>query len=371
MTTTRSSASRATRRPRRSRRPTASWPASCTRTSTRATTRRSASRTSRGPTTCCRTPRSAADLRHRRRPQRRPAAGSARASASATSSRASSARASRAARCRASARARTRWCASTSSSPRPSSAPQREISVDTAVVCGVCQGSCCQPGTGPAPCGTCGGRGQVQRVARSFLGQVMTTAPCPTCGGYGTVIPSPCLECSGEGRVRTRRTLTIKVPPGVDTGTRIQLTGQGEVGPGGGPPGDLYVEIREQRHEHVPPPRRRPALHRPGADDGRGARHHPRDRHPRRRREDRPGARHAVRRGAHAAGYGVTGLRAGRARRPARARRRADARPGSTSSRRQLLAELAELRGETRPSGRMASAHGGVFGKLRERFAGR
>jgi molecular chaperone DnaJ len=71
----------------------------------------------------------------------------------------------------------------------------------------------------------------------------MTTRPCPQCQGFGTVNPRPCLECSGDGRVRTRRTLTIKIPAGVDHGTRIQLAGEGEVGPGGGPPGDLYVEL--------------------------------------------------------------------------------------------------------------------------------
>jgi molecular chaperone DnaJ len=86
-------------------------------------------------------------------------------------------------------------------------------------------------------------------VQRSFLGQVMTARPCPQCQGYGTLIPHPCPECAGEGRVRTRRTITVKIPPGVDTGTRIQLTGEGEVGPGGGAPGDLYLEIVEAQHE--------------------------------------------------------------------------------------------------------------------------
>lgn len=124
----------------------------------------------------------------------------------------------------------------------------REVTVDTAVVCTTCHGSCSRPGTGPVTCVECQGRGSVQRVARSFLGNVMTTAPCAACGGFGTIIPDPCPECSGEGRVRTRRTLTVNVPAGVETGTRIKLTGQGEVGPGGGPAGDLYVEIRERRH---------------------------------------------------------------------------------------------------------------------------
>jgi len=72
--------------------------------------------------------------------------------------------------------------------------------------------------------------------------------PCPTCRGFGTVIHSPCSECSGDGRVRARRAITVSVPPGVDIGTRIQLSGEGEVGPGGGPAGDLYVEIDVARH---------------------------------------------------------------------------------------------------------------------------
>jgi molecular chaperone DnaJ len=86
-------------------------------------------------------------------------------------------------------------------------------------------------------------------VQRSFLGQIMTTAPCSACQGFGTIIPEPCVECAGEGRVRSRRTITVNVPAGVETGTRIRLTSQGEVGPGGGPAGDLYVEIREKAHE--------------------------------------------------------------------------------------------------------------------------
>ncbi|MBZ2195218.1 molecular chaperone DnaJ [Occultella gossypii] len=124
----------------------------------------------------------------------------------------------------------------------------RDLEVETAVVCTTCQGTCCQPGTHPKTCDTCQGRGSVQRVARSFLGQVMTTAACAVCGGYGTIITDPCTECSGEGRVRTRRTVRVNIPAGVDEGTRIKLSGQSEVGPAGGPPGDLYVEIREKPH---------------------------------------------------------------------------------------------------------------------------
>jgi len=124
----------------------------------------------------------------------------------------------------------------------------KNIEVDTAVACGTCQGSCCAPGTSPVTCGVCHGSGTVQRIARSFLGQVMTNTPCAACQGFGTTIPNPCAECSGEGRVRSRRTISIDVPAGVETGVRIKMSGQGEVGPAGGPAGDLYFEIRERKH---------------------------------------------------------------------------------------------------------------------------
>jgi molecular chaperone DnaJ len=124
----------------------------------------------------------------------------------------------------------------------------REIHVDTAVPCTTCSGQGTAPGTSSRTCDICHGRGEVQQVTRSFLGQVMTARPCANCQGFGSVIPHPCLECGGDGRVRTRRSLTIKVPPGVDTGTRIQLSGEGEAGPGGGPAGDLFVEVVEVPH---------------------------------------------------------------------------------------------------------------------------
>ncbi|MGA8115369.1 MAG: molecular chaperone DnaJ [Actinocatenispora sp.] len=123
------------------------------------------------------------------------------------------------------------------------------LTVDTAVVCGTCQGAGTAPGTHPATCDMCGGRGEVQSVQRTFLGQVMTTRPCGNCQGFGTVIPNPCGTCGGDGRVQTRRTVTVKIPSGVEDGMRIRLAGQGEVGPGGGPPGDLYVEIHERPHD--------------------------------------------------------------------------------------------------------------------------
>lgn len=128
---------------------------------------------------------------------------------------------------------------------------EREIGVETAIICTKCGGDGCAPGTSPKTCDICRGRGEVQQVTRSFIGQVMTSRPCGSCQGFGTVIPSSCSECSGDGRVRARRTIEVKIPAGVETGNRMQLSGQGEVGPGGGPAGDLYVEIVVEEHEYL------------------------------------------------------------------------------------------------------------------------
>lgn len=124
----------------------------------------------------------------------------------------------------------------------------REVKVDTAVACGVCAGSGAAAGSSPQTCGTCHGQGEVASVQRSFLGEIRTLRPCAACRGFGSIIPDPCRECSGEGRVRSRTSLNVKIPAGVDDGTRVQLAGEGEVGPGGGPAGDLYVEVRVRRH---------------------------------------------------------------------------------------------------------------------------
>jgi molecular chaperone DnaJ len=124
----------------------------------------------------------------------------------------------------------------------------KEIQVDTALVCPTCTGTGAAAGHQPTECSMCRGRGEIQSVQRSFLGQVMTSRPCPQCQGYGTVITHPCPECNADGRVRTRRTLKVKIPAGIDDGTRIQLSGEGEVGPGGGPAGDLYVEVSTRAH---------------------------------------------------------------------------------------------------------------------------
>ena len=125
----------------------------------------------------------------------------------------------------------------------------KEVTFDSAVVCEECTGAGTAPGTFPETCGTCSGRGEVSQVQRSFLGQVMTTRPCPRCGGVGTTITSPCPACRGDGRVPKRRSVTVKIPAGVEHGMRIRLSGEGEAGPGGGPAGDLYVQVVEREHE--------------------------------------------------------------------------------------------------------------------------
>ena len=125
----------------------------------------------------------------------------------------------------------------------------KDLTVDTATLCTVCHGSGCTPGTSPMTCEVCHGAGETQQVQRSLLGQVITSRPCRVCRGFGDVIPDPCRQCNGEGRVRARRTVRANIPAGVGDGIRVRLSGQGEVGPGGGTPGDLYVEVRELPHE--------------------------------------------------------------------------------------------------------------------------
>lgn len=125
----------------------------------------------------------------------------------------------------------------------------RELEVDTAVVCPTCNGSCCAPGTHPVTCDICRGTGSIQRNVRSLLGNVVTSSPCGTCRGYGTVIPNPCTTCAAQGRIRSKRTITVDIPAGVDTGNRLHLEAEGEAGPAGGPNGDLYLEVKVKHHD--------------------------------------------------------------------------------------------------------------------------
>lgn len=119
------------------------------------------------------------------------------------------------------------------------------ISFPTTANCGTCEGDGAKPGTSRKTCGTCNGVGQV-RAQQGFFSVQQT---CPKCRGAGTVVESPCADCSGNGQIREEKTLSVKVPAGVDQGDRIRLGGEGEAGQNGGPAGDLYVEIRVKRHE--------------------------------------------------------------------------------------------------------------------------
>jgi len=111
--------------------------------------------------------------------------------------------------------------------------------------CATCAGSGAKPGTQPMTCPTCGGQGQV-RMTQGFFSIQQT---CPKCHGSGKVVQSPCATCNGAGRVKRQKTLSVKIPAGVDEGDRIRLSGEGEAGVNGGPAGDLYVVIHIRQHE--------------------------------------------------------------------------------------------------------------------------
>jgi len=115
--------------------------------------------------------------------------------------------------------------------------------------CDRCEGSGSEPGTRTQTCGTCAGQGEVRRAQRSFFGQFVSVAPCPSCAGEGFVVSSPCKKCRSEGRVRAERTLKISVPAGVATGQYMTLRGSGNVGPRGGPRGDVLVVFEVEDDE--------------------------------------------------------------------------------------------------------------------------
>jgi molecular chaperone DnaJ len=219
-------------------------------------------------------------------------------------------------------------------------------------------------------------------VQRSFLGEIRTLRPCSACRGYGTLIPDPCRECSGDGRVRARRSITVKIPPGVDHGTRVQLAGEGEVGPGGGPAGDLYVEVHVEPHDvftregttlhcAVTVPMTAAALGttltvptleadlESGADSGLETSFE---------LDIKPGTQSGSE--LTFRGRGVPGLRGGRGDlvvtvvvdTPTRLDPRQE----------ELLRELAAIRGEEKPDGRLGVSRGSgsVFGRIRDAFNG-
>jgi molecular chaperone DnaJ len=118
---------------------------------------------------------------------------------------------------------------------------EKMVTVKLLDACEKCAGSGAEPGTKPKRCTTCAGRGEVQRAQRSFFGQFVSVAPCPTCSGRGQVIETPCKRCKGEGRVRAEHAITVTIPAGVSSGQYLVLRGQGNVGPLGGPRGDIAV----------------------------------------------------------------------------------------------------------------------------------
>ena len=119
-----------------------------------------------------------------------------------------------------------------------------EIKIPVMTACADCDGTGCAPGSSPTTCSDCSGTGQI-RVSQGFFSLQQT---CPRCRGQGRIITDPCRSCGGSGRVEKSKTLSVKVPAGVDNGDRIRLTGEGEAGLRGGPPGDLYVQVEVKDH---------------------------------------------------------------------------------------------------------------------------
>ena len=120
-----------------------------------------------------------------------------------------------------------------------------QIRIPSWDACDTCHGSGAKPGTQPKTCGTCGGQGSVQ-MRQGFFSVQQT---CPHCRGTGKIIPEPCTSCSGQGKIKRQKTLEVKIPAGINDGMRIRATGNGEPGTNGGPPGDLYIEIRIKEHD--------------------------------------------------------------------------------------------------------------------------
>jgi molecular chaperone DnaJ len=129
------------------------------------------------------------------------------------------------------------------------SGTQRDISFNHLAACTACKGTGAEPGTLITSCDRCTGTGVMRQVRQTPLGQFVTQTTCTKCGGDGQTIPSPCHTCRGRGRAETQKSLTVKIPAGVDDGSRIRITGSGEAGIRGGPDGDLYVYLSVTRHE--------------------------------------------------------------------------------------------------------------------------
>jgi molecular chaperone DnaJ len=126
---------------------------------------------------------------------------------------------------------------------------EKEINISRTENCSLCQGVGCKPGSQPSRCPNCNGTGQVRRVQQSIFGRFTTTTPCSQCHGEGRIITEPCPQCRGTGKVKQQRNIMVKIPAGVDNGSQMRLTGEGEAGTRGGSTGDLYVILSVEQHE--------------------------------------------------------------------------------------------------------------------------
>jgi len=126
---------------------------------------------------------------------------------------------------------------------------EKELEIVRTEACSVCKGSRSEPGSQPAKCPTCNGTGETRRTQRSIFGQFINVTICSRCHGEGRIITKPCPRCSGQGMERFTRKIAIKIPPGVDEGTQIRLSGEGDAGKQGGPQGNLYVSLSVQKHK--------------------------------------------------------------------------------------------------------------------------
>ncbi|MGN6569592.1 MAG: molecular chaperone DnaJ [Flavipsychrobacter sp.] len=127
----------------------------------------------------------------------------------------------------------------------------KKIKVKKHVACQTCGGSGAKDKSSVQTCGTCGGSGQVRRVTNTFLGQMQTVTTCPTCNGEGVSITAKCGSCKGEGRVYGEETLSLDIPPGVQDGMQLSMSGKGNAGERGGAPGDLLILVEEEKHPHL------------------------------------------------------------------------------------------------------------------------
>jgi molecular chaperone DnaJ len=127
----------------------------------------------------------------------------------------------------------------------------RTVEVPRADTCPECKGNGSEPGHSPVTCTQCNGSGQVRRQVQSIFGQVVNVTTCPKCHGEGRFVEHPCVKCRGAGRVESRKTLEVQIPAGVDEDMQVRVAAEGEAGPRGGPPGDLYLAFRIKPHQHL------------------------------------------------------------------------------------------------------------------------